>query len=489
MRRLSGEDAGFLYMEQPEQPMNSMALGVLEPSVLEPSAALTLADLRAHLERRLDELPSFRWRILPVPLRLHHPVAVDDPDFDLDRHLRHVTLPPGATDADLEALFAEIAEEHLDRDRPLWQVVLVDGLDGGGDGARQAVIAKYHHCLADGVAAIFNFSRIFSDTDFSDTDFSDTGRGPGPAGTAYRPRRLPGPGRLVRDALLDHVRAWPRLPGLVLRTLRGVRAVRARRRTARVEVPGFDAQAPWTPLNDAFTVRRSYVRAELSLAGVKQVKDAAGGTLNDVVLAVVAGALCRYLPARGGLPERPLLTTVPVSTEGTQALSRQWGNHFWSFTTTLATDVSDPWERLAVIGACAREGKARLELLGVGLVPDWLDVLPPLLVEPGARAMLERGRTARESVDASILVSNVRGPAEPWSLRGRVFADLHVDGPPSNGVGVNVMVWSYGDRLLLGCLAFADSLDDPAAFRSALLDSFAELHALAVGQEPVRSLA
>lgn len=463
MRRLNGEDAGFLHMEQPEQPMNSMAVGVLEPG--EP---LTLDDVRRHVAARLDELPSFRWRILPVPLRLHHPVAVPDPAFDLDRHLRHVTLDPGAgTDSDLDALFARIAEEHLDRDRPLWQVVLVDGLDGG----RQALIVKYHHCLADGVAGLYNFSRIFSDADHPVSAVI--------TGAAYAPRRLPGRVRLVLGALADHARALTRLPALLLRTVSGVRAVRARRRTASVEVPGFDAQAPWTPLNDAFTPARRYVRAELPLDGVKRVKDASGGTLNDVVLAVVAGALCRYLPTRGGLPERPLLTTVPVSTEETGSLARQWGNHFWSFTTSLATDVADPWERLAVIGACAREGKQRLEALGVGLVPDWLDVLPPLVVEPGARAMLERGRQATESVDASILVSNVRGPAQPWSLRGRTVVDLHVDGPPSNGVGINVMVWSYGDRLLLGCLAFADALDDPDAFGESLAGSFDELRALA----------
>ncbi|WP_110180678.1 wax ester/triacylglycerol synthase family O-acyltransferase [Nocardioides solisilvae] len=476
IRRLNGEDAGFLHMERAEQPMNSMAVGVLEPAP--DGVALTLDDVRRHLASRLDDLPSFRWRILPVPGRLHHPVAVPDPDFDLDRHLRHVVLDDagGATDADLEAFFARVAEEHLDRDQPLWQVVLVDGLEGG----RQALVAKYHHCLADGVAAIHNFSRIFSDAELP----------PLPVPVPWAPTRLPSGGRLVAGALLDHLRALPRLPGLVGRTVRGVRAARARRRTADVQVPGFDAQAPWTPLNDAGTLPRRYVRAELSLAAAKRVKEVSGGTLNDVVLAVVAGALCRYLPPRGGLPERPLLTTVPVTSEDTTAPTRQWGNHFWSFTTSLATDVADPWERLAVIGACAREGKRRLEALGVGLVPDWLDVLPPLVVEPGARAMFERGRTARDAaaqaddgdppgVDASILVSNVRGPAAPWSLRGRTVVDLHVDGPPSNGVGVNVMVWSYGDRLLLGCLAFADALDDPEAFRRALGESFAELQQLA----------
>src|SRR5690606_38705448 len=148
MHRLNGEDAGFLYMDLPGQPMNSMAVGVLAGD----DATLTLADVRTHLAGRLDELPSWRWRIVRVPGDLHHPVAVRDPDFDLDSHVREVTVAGG--DTELEAWFATLAEEHLPTDRPLWQVWLVTGLDEG----RQALVVKYHHALADGVGAFTTFS-------------------------------------------------------------------------------------------------------------------------------------------------------------------------------------------------------------------------------------------------------------------------------------------------------------------------------------------
>ena len=293
------------------------------------------------------------------------------------------------------------------------------------------------------------------------------------------PERIPGPVRLVGSALVTHLRALLTILGLIAATVRGAARVRARRRVAPVQLPAFSGAAPWTVLNDAFTSTRTYTRSGLPLAGIKRVKEVAGVTINDVVLAVMAGALVRYLGEVGEVPKRPLLTTVPVSSEPAGAPVRQAHNHFWSFTTSLATDVAEPWERLATISAYASEGKRQIDLFGVDLMPSWLDVVPPLLAEPGARKLPERLREERTSVDANILISNVRGPARPLRLLGRTVDELYVDGPPSNGVGCNVMVWSYGDRMLLGILAFADALTDPAGLCRAIQESYDELAALA----------
>lgn len=455
--RLSGEDAGFLAMDLPGQPMNTMAVGTFRPV----GRPVTRSDLRAHLEARLPQLPSFRWRIVRVPFGLHHPVGVDDPAFDLDFHLRTEHLGGAGGDADLEALFAAIAERHLDQRHPLWQATLVDGLADG----RQALILKYHHCLADGVAAFTTFSRVFSDAE----------RDPIPGVGPFAPGPLPTRRQLVADALRDHVAHLPDVLRLAARTRRRTAEAKARRDAAAVRVPDFSGAAPWCELNDAFTPGRAYVRAAIPLAGARRIKDRAGVTLNDVVLAVIAGAARRYLVERDGLPAAPLLASVPVSSERPDAPVRQWGNRFWSFTTSLATDVDDPAERLQVIAAVTREAKEQLALLGTDLIPAWLDRIPPLIADPGARALVERLRADREHADASILVSNIRGPEEPWQLFGTTIDDLHVDGPPSNGVGCNVMLWSYGDRLLFGILAFADALRDPEAMRTAIEEAYAEL--------------
>jgi diacylglycerol O-acyltransferase len=468
VHRLSGEDAGFLSMESDDQPMNTIAVGILEPPVGPDGMPRPLvpADVRRHVEARLDQLPSFRWRVVRVPFGLHLPVCVEDPDLDLDFHLRTATLPAPGGDRELDALFADLAERRLDRRHPLWQLTLVDGLAGG----RQALILKYHHCLADGVAALTTFSRVYSDQAFEPL-----------AGVPvpWRPERLPSRARLVADALRDHARGLARVPRLAARTRAGAAAVKARKAAAPPEatVPGFDGEAPRTLLNDAFTRPRAYCRAAIPLDAAKAVKDATETTLNDVVLAVVAGGCRRYLDRLGDHPDRPLLASVPVSYEPVDAPTRQAGNRFWSFTTTLATDVDDPVERLRAISTVSREAREQLAALGTDLMPAWLDLVPPLVADPGARALVERLRKADDRVDANILVSNIRGPEAPWTLLGATVAELWVDGPPSNGVGCNVMLWSYGGRLLFGVLAFADALRDPEAFAADLTASFDELRA------------
>lgn len=468
MHRLSGEDAGFLSMEQPEQAMNTIAVGTLRnPSG---AAGVTIEDVRSHVAARLDQLPSFRWRIVPVPFGLHNPMAVRDPDFELDYHLREATLADGQT---LDDLFAHLAEKHLDRRHPLWQLTLVHGLPDGD----QALILKYHHCLADGVAAFTTFSRVFSDAPTDPIPDVDQ---------PWRPEKVPSKLLLVWLAFLDHLAALLAIPGLALRAKRGFDAVKSRRAKAAVAVPEFSGAAPNSALNDAFTAPRAYARAVLPLGAVKEAKDAAGVTLNDVVLATVAGGLRGYLAERDELPDRPLLASVPVSYEPADAPIRQAGNRFWSFTTSLATDVDDPAERLAAISATAAEAKEQLTVLGPDLMPAVLDHVPPFISEPGAKALIERLRALGpdDLVDANVLISNIRGPAEPWSLFGCEVVDLFIDGPPSNGVGLNVMLWSYGDRLLLGILAFADALRDPAALTRHVESAFADLHAAVATPTP-----
>lgn len=462
MHRLSGEDAGFLYMDLPGQPMSSMGLGVLEPS----ATPMSIANLREHVASRLDVLPSWRWRIVRVPRDLHHPVAYVPGEPDLEHHVREATVPGGPQE--LDAFFASVAEEHLDPDLPLWQMWLVHGQDDGS----QAVIVKYHHALADGVGAVTTFVRAFSDHELP------APYGAGPARSEPRPGNVP----LVLGALWAHLVTLLTLLPLVLRTVRGSRAVKERRDQATVEMPGYSKGAPRTLLND-FVPARRYLRCDLAMAELREIKEAAGVTLNDVVLGVVAGACVRYLaeiqPEFDPSAERPLLTTVPMAFEAPDAPLRQHGNRFWSFTTSLATDVGDPWQRLKIISATSREGKAQLEALGPDLVPDWLDRLPPALAKRGVLGVLERLQADEADADTSILVSNIRGPAEQLSLGGRAYTSIHVDGPPSNGVGINVMMWSYAGEVALGILGYAGALAHPERFGAAISESLDELLTLA----------
>ena len=489
MHRLNGEDNGFFHMDLPNQPMTTLSVATLRSEV-----PLTLDDVRAHIAERLDELPSYRWRVLRVPGALHHPVAYRDPDFDLDFHLREAWLPAPGGDGELDALVCDLASKRLDRRHPLWQVHLVHGLADG----RQAFITRTHHALLDGTAALFTFGRLHSGPDHevvrpveaAEWDglpaeaSSPTGAGASGAPRPWAPEVLPRPSRLVFDALRDQARDLRRVPGLVKRSWTGFRAVDARAKASPVTVPAPVRDTEACSLNDAFTARRAWTPVALPLADLKAVKDAAGVSLNDVVLAVVASAFRGYLIARDDLPSKPLTCSVPVGLDAPGAPPRQTTNWFGSLTTSLCTDVEDPWERLAAISEVTSESKHRNELMGEALLPEWLDVIPPFVVERGVLGH-NRGRQAnRDQADVNVLVSNLRGPSQRWHLGPALVEDLYLSGPPSNGVGSNFLVWSYGDRMLFGIRSFADSLDSPAELRARLTDALAELVALAADHAP-----
>jgi diacylglycerol O-acyltransferase len=197
-----------------------------------------------------------------------------------------------------------------------------------------------------------------------------------------------------------------------------------------------------------------------------------------VVLAVVAGALRSYLEARGELPDRPLVASVPVGMEGRGATARAAGNRFSRLTTSLATDVADPWTRLTTIAAVTREAKECLDLGGRELLPDWLEYLPPLLGEPAMRRIQSARRNPSKAparLDANVVISNIRGPSEPWQFGSAAVEEMYVTGPPNGGVGVTVVAWDYAGRLLLGLLSFADSVEDPGELTAGLHECLSEL--------------
>jgi diacylglycerol O-acyltransferase len=466
-RRLGGLDAGFLSLELPEQPMQIMALAVLRPAEdgRETPTPITLDDVRRHLTCRLDVLPAFRLCVTPVPFGLHHPMFVEASDFDLDHHLGHARLPAPGGFQELDRLYASLAEGCLDRRRPLWRLTLVDGLDGG----RQALVLAIHHCLMDGAALLTTFSRLFSSEEVA------------PAGptSGWRPDRVPGRWRLVIDAMVDYGWGLAQLPALIRRTKRGAAAIRETSAGSTIAVPRPGPDTPPCSFNAGFTPGRRFARASLPLVDVKLVKDVAGVTVNDIVLAVVAGALRDYLDQRHGLPDRPLVASVPVGMDAPDDPSRAVGNCFTRLVTSLATNVADPWARLQMISTVTRESKRCLDLMGREVLGEWLDLVPPAILSAAIRRGHRRRRSHFDHLDTNVMISNIRGPARPWSFGSAVVEEMYVTGPPNSGVGVTFVVWDYAGTLLVGILSFADSVDAPAELADGLSRSLRELVATA----------
>ena len=465
VRRLSGLDAGFFSLETAEQPMQCIAIGVLRGNI---SGPLSLQDLRRHLTARLGALPAFRWRVLAVPFGLAQPVFVPDARFDLDDHLFCAVLPEPGGPAELDAACAQLASQRLDRDRPLWRMTLVDGLADG----RQALVLEIHHALMDGVAIRTTLTRIFAPVQ------------PAVSQPSGRSSRMPTSRQLVASGLAHDARTLTRLPDLIGRARRARVTVRRRQTEAAVAVPKGGVDTP--TMNYGFTSERRFARAALPLETVRAVKDAAGVTVNDVALALVGGALRGCLAARGALPDRPLIAFVPVGMAEPQATSRAEGNRFAWLTTSLGTDVADPWERLQRVSAVTAEAKVCLDLAGRELMTDWIECFPPTLIAPLVRrAQKARRRPGkrRGRIGENVVVSNLRGPAAPWQLGSAVVEEMYLAAPPNGDKGVTFALWDYAGQLLFGILAFADLIDDPRELAVGLSRSLEEL-LTAAGKAP-----
>lgn len=467
MRRLSGVDANLLYMETPTAHMHTIKIAVLEPA---PGRRFTLENTRRELSRRLPLLPPFCRRLVEVPFGLHHPLWLDV-EPDIEHHLRWTTAPAPGGPRQLDEVIAEIASVPLDRSRPLWEVHMVDGLAGG----HVAAVAKIHHAAADGVAVATLLANVM---DVAPSAASTAG---GP-----RPRTEPAPSasRLVRDALTEHGGQLRELPRLMRRTAVNLRAVARRRAELDPPPPMPIRDTPRALFNGALTARRAFARVSLPLDDVRTVRSVLGGTVNDIVLAVVAGSLRRYLLARDALPSRPLLAEVPAATDA-PGQPRTSGNELSNIFTSLCTDIDDPVDRLHAIHRTAIGAKELHGLLGAEMYQEWSRYAPPRAFA-GLVRLYSRLRLAdRHRPPVNVIVSSVPGPRQPLSWPGGRLADLFSVGPLIEGAGLNVTAWSYVDRLNFGILSCPDRLADPHELAEGIEESLLELLA-ALPEEDAR---
>lgn len=440
MERLTGLDAGFLYMETPTLHMHTLKIAVVDPASVD--GGYSFGRFKEVLAARLHLLPPFRRRIVEVPARIHHPVWIEDPGFHLSHHVRRVGCPAPGGMAEFAELVSDIASRQLLRDRPLWEIWCVEGLAGD----RVAFVAKIHHAVADGVAAASLLANVAA-------DLGDAGSEAG-----WRSEPIPRRGALFRDAVKDLGRELRYLPRLLRRTIRNMAAVRRRRKEAEL-TPPLPFDTPNTRFNTSLTPHRLFTMTSVSLDDVKRVKTAFGTTVNDVVLAIVAGALRTYLDERGELPGKPLVAGVPVSTAADP--DRLGGNKVSNMFTALRTDIADPVDRLRAISDVTRAAKEFHNVLGSEMLRDWSEITPPRPFAWFMRWYSRRDVASRHRPPINLVVSNVPGPAEPLTIADANIVALYSMGPILEGIGLNVTVWSYVDSMNFGivsCPEFAPDL-------------------------------
>jgi diacylglycerol O-acyltransferase len=457
MERLSGIDAGFLYIETPTLHMHTIKIAVLDPS---PGADYSPAGMRRAMAERMHLLPPFRRRVVEVGI--HHPLWVEDGEFDLDHHLRYTVAPSPGGQRELDAVISEIASVPLDRRYPLWELWVVSGLAEG----RIAAIGKIHHALADGVAVAELLANVMT---------PDPAAAKPPPPEPWSPDHLSSREELLRDARRERRRLRRELPALLAMTMRGLRDAARHRRAAPVSPPVPVLQVPRTSFNGTLSARRRFASLSLPLDDIKVVRGAFGVTVNDVLLGLVAASLRRYLAARGETTRRSLVAEVPVSTDGSGGPRRLAGNRVANIFTSLCTDVEDPAERLRRIHEHMRVGKELNQALGPDLLRQWTEHTPPRIFAWLARQYVRHHLGDMHPPLINVIVSSVPGPRQQLYWTEGHLHQLYSVGPLVETVGLNVTAWSYVDHLNVGLLSCPDLLPDLEQIRDGIRAALGEL--------------
>jgi WS/DGAT/MGAT family acyltransferase len=462
VKPLSGLDSLFLHLETAATPMHVGALHLLDPP--QDDAGDFVAQVRRHVEGRLHLSPVFTRRLASMPLSFANPVWVETEEIDLDYHVRRIRLPAPGTHAQLEATVARLHSQRLDRRRPLWIFHVIEGLETG----QRAFYTKVHHATLDGAAAVALAHAVL-----------DASAEPRAVPLPARRRRGEDPGAvtLIGTAIRTSAAQTARL----IRHVPEVARLFARLAGSSVREAGGGAGAlrrnfsfgPHTPLNVAIEGARSFASLSLPLDAAKRIAAANEAKLNDVVLAIVAGALRRHLDAHGGVPDKPLVAAVPVSL-------REAGNTEATTLATmtlasLATDVADPHERIAAIRASAGAAKALTRRLRTVIPTDFPSLGVPWLLSAAAVLYGSTRLADRIPPIANLVVSNVPGPTTPLYLAGARLRSYWPLSIVEHGLGLNITVQSYAGSLDFGLVAARNALPDARQFAEDMHTAFAEL--------------
>ena len=467
MQRLTGSDAQHLYGETPSQHGHTCKIAVVD--VAHDPDGYTFEKVKEALADRAHVLPPFRWRLVPVPGGLFHPLWADIGDLPLDDQVRSIRVAPPGGRRELCEVVSRIASEPLDRSKPLWELWVVEGMADGKVG----FVTKMHHAIADGVASAQLLLDAMHEHPEGEVE---------PPAEPLEADRVSTKGGILKDGIVDLARLLPRFPDLLRRTAAAV-VVALRRRTTPGPKPVRPFTGPMMRFNRPLTANRIYACTTLPLADVRAVKDRLGCTLNDVVLAMAGGALRSWLSATGELARESLTAAVPVSVRRPDE-QRVWGNRVRNMFTTLATDEASPLVRVQRIHDATTAAKAVHAETDPRLQYDWWEFYPLWRAYVSWTRGLVQRLTGRPSYN--LIISNVRGPGAPLFVEGFPLEELHSMGPLANELGLNITAWSYCDQLSFGVVACPEHVPDLWDLVARLPDALQELRT-AVGVDPAAS--
>jgi diacylglycerol O-acyltransferase / wax synthase len=458
--RLSGLDSSFLHLERDGTHMHVASTTLFE------GPAPPYQEFRDHIESRLHLVPRFRQKLRFVPFGQGRPIWVDDPHLNLAYHVRHTSLPEPGSEQQLRVLAARIFSQQLDRSKPLWELWLVEGLKGG----RFAIIGKTHHCMVDGVSGV-DITTVLFDAEREPAD-------PREEPERWLPEPEPSGAQVLSEALLERTLNPREVTRSIRRVMRGPRRA-LRKATEAIAAAGTFAwagiAAPQSPFNFEVGPHRRFAWVRASLADLKHVKNELGGTVNDAILAAVAGALGRYMRARGhatvGLELRAM---VPVSVR-TDEQKGALGNRVTTMMAPLPVWCEDPARRLGLVSKAMGDLKQSKQALGASILTQLTDFAPPTVAGQAARLQ------ARQRF-FNLVVTNIPGPQFPLYLMGRRMERVFPMVPLAKNQGLCVGVMSYDGQVNFGLIGDYDGMPDLDDLARELEASIGELIEAAGGR-------
>lgn len=471
MKQLSGIDTSFLNLETATSFGHINSLSIYrrpEDADFDPYEVF-----RSQVESKLGLLEPFRRRLVEVPLGLDRPYWINDPDFDLDFHVRHIGVPGEGSQTQVGDLVGRLIGRPMDRSRPLWEGYVIEGLESGDF----AILLKLHHSTIDGAAGAEMLGMLL-DTDATEdqsrwTPEVEPGVGELLARTAFGLAKTPAKGLRLQAKMLNELGKITRSQGIsnIARTVQqglpGPAGQVVRRALGVSERPEEQDQVPLlpriggprTPFNASITAHRRFAYRAAPLAHIKAIKSELGATVNDVVMAVCAGGLRRYLESHDALPDRDLIAMIPVSIR-TGEETEKWSNRVSAIFADLPTAADDPIERVEQVHSSMIAAKEQFDLMPADMIGELSDLAPPALAMRAARLATRTRLADRTNPPANLVLSNVPGPRAPLHLGDAELKHYYPVSTIVDGQGLNITVQSYVDTLDFGLVSCRELVPD-----------------------------
>jgi len=462
IQQISGSDAAFLYAESPTSPMHIATLNIVEGS-------LKFEDFKEIIASKLHLIPKFRQRLLNVPMNLDYPYWVDDPNFDIDLHLNRIKLPDPSNWKTLRTLTSTLFSSPLDLRRPLWSVHFIEGIDEIAQvpSGSVAIVTKVHHVMIDGSSGV-GLLGVLYDNDENGKQKKRSKPKP------YNPEPLPDDISLLLKSGYGFLKNPFKVPKTVGETVFNfVKSKAASQLSIQKEFSSTKFPVPITIFNGTISAKRTWGTAILSFDRINALRKIMGGSINDVILAICAGAIRRYLVEKEKLPLHPLVANVPISIR-TEA-STEMNNQIANMMIQLATHIENPLERLEYIQEQTMLGKSRHNTMGAKTLTKMADVVPFGLANLAAGLYSKYNIKDLHRPPFNVTITNVPGPRGPLYLNGHKVVSIFGLTPVVDGFGLIIAAFSYNGQVSITTTSDAKTMPDADVFSRYIRESANEL--------------